>query len=367
MGDVLTAVGILCALSGGLAFLLLIAEHFFADYGECTIDVNDGERSMTVKGGSSLLSSLSEEGLFIPSACGGRGSCGFCKCRILDGGGPVLPTEEPYLSAEEREENVRLSCQVKVKQDLRIVVPEELLAVKQYSCTVESITDLTHDIKGVRFRLPEGARARFKAGQYMQLVAPAYGEVKESTYRAYSISSRPSDTDGLELIIRLVPNGIVTTYVFDHLAEGDKVDLIGPFGDFFLHESDRELVCIAGGSGLAPIRSIILDMIDRGISNRKARFFFGAVQERDLYYVEEFQALAEEHEWFEFIPALSRAAPEETAHETGLITDVVARHYEQFDQHEGYLCGSPGMIDACVKVLTGKGMPEERIFYDKFS
>jgi Na+-transporting NADH:ubiquinone oxidoreductase subunit F len=285
---------------------------------------------------------------------------------VLEGGGPVLPTELPYLSEEEIGKNVRLSCQVKVKNDIRIRVPDELLAVKEYRTTVERIEELTHDIRGLRFRLPEGERVRFRAGQYVNLVCPPYGELKEKTSRAYSIASVPSDDEAIELIIRLVPNGICTTWVFEHLREGDEATLIGPFGDFFLRETDRQIICIAGGSGLAPIQSIVLDMIERGVDHRVTTFFFGAVKERDLYYVDRFESIAAEHDWFTFLPALS--GPEgQTKYETGLITDVVDRHYDDLSDHEAYLCGSPGMIDACIKVLTGNGMPEERIFYDKFA
>jgi Na+-transporting NADH:ubiquinone oxidoreductase, subunit NqrF len=267
--NMLLAVGVLCAMSGGLAILLLVAESYFADYGQCSIDVNSGERSFTVKGGSHLLGTLAEEKLFLSSACGGRGSCGVCKCKVVDGGGPLLPTELPYLSEEDKQGQVRLACQVKVKQDLRIEVPAELLSVREFETTVERITELTHDIRGVRFALPEGETAQFQAGQYVNLVAPPYGDVKEATSRAYSLSSVPSDHKALELVIRLVPNGIVTTYVFKHLKEGMQARIIGPFGDFFLRETDREIICIAGGSGLAPIRSIVLDMIDKGINHRK--------------------------------------------------------------------------------------------------
>ncbi len=362
-----TAVGVLCLLSGALAILLMIAEFFFANYGEYVIDINDGEKSLTVKGGQNLLGTLGEQKIFLPSACGGRGSCAMCKCRVIDGAGPVLPTEEPYLGDEERKNDTRLSCQVKVKQDLRIAIPAELLAVKQFATTVESIADCTHDIKAVRFKLPEGETLKFRAGQYMQLYCEPYGEVKDGVYRAYSIASAPSTTDAFELVIRLVPNGIVTTYVFEHLKEGGPARVTGPFGDFYLRESDREIVFIAGGSGLAPIRSIVYDMIDRGVTHRKARFFFGARSLKDLYFVEEMETLAQEHDWFEYIPALSNEPSDDHGYETGLITDVVDRYYKECGNREAYLCGSPGMIDACVRVLTGNGMPEERIFYDKFS
>lgn len=366
MTPIITAVLVLSALSGILTLLLLVAEFFFANYGECTIDVNQGEKVLKVEGGASLLTSLAGQKLFLPSGCGGRGSCGTCKCRVLEGGGPLLPTETPYLNDEEKKSDVRLSCQVKVRGDIKIEVPEELLSIKEFETVIESITDFTHDIKGLRFKLPEGETIKFKAGQFANLFSKPYDDVREETSRAYSISSAPSDNRAIELVIRYVPNGMVTTYVFKHLKEGDKVRLIGPFGEFFLRDTDREIVCIAGGSGLAPIRSIILDMIDRGISNRKATFFFGAVSQRDLYYVEEFKAIEKEHPWFRFVPALSKDDSDHP-YEKGIITDVVARNYGDMKEIEAYLCGSPGMIDACVKVLTGKGMAVDRIYYDKFS
>lgn len=364
--DILTGVLVLCGLSGALAVLLLLAEAVFANYGECTISINKGDRIYKVRGGSSLLQALAEQKLFLPSGCGGRGSCGTCKCRVLDGGGPVLPTETPYLNQDELTNSVRLSCQVKVKQNLTLVINPELLSVKEFLAKVEKITDLTGDIKGLRFLLPEGETANFKAGQFVNLVVPPYDEIAEPTSRAYSIASPPHDNKAIELVVRLVPNGMATTYVFNHLREMQTIPIIGPYGEFFLRDTDREIIFIAGGSGLAPIRGIVLDMIHRGISHRQATFFFGAVRTSDLYYVEEFERIAREHSWFRFIPALSG---NETDHsyEKGLITDVVARHYGQLDNHEGYLCGSPGMIGACIKVLTGKGLPEALIYFDKFS
>lgn len=366
MSPIVTAVLVLSALSGILTLLLLVAEFFFANYGECSIDVNNGEKTFKVEGGASLLTSLASQKLFLPSGCGGRGSCGTCKCRVLEGAGPLLPTEVPYLTDQEKKNDVRLSCQVKVRSDIKIEVPEELLSIKEFETVIESITDFTHDIKGLRFKLPEGETIRFKAGQFANLFSKPYDDVKEETSRAYSISSAPSDNQAIELVIRYVPNGMVTTYVFEHLKVGDKVRLIGPFGEFFLRDSEREIVCIAGGSGLAPIRSIILDMIDRGINNRKTTFFFGAVSQRDLYYVEEFKAIEKEHSWFHFVPALSKDDGDHP-YKKGIITEVVANNYGDMKDIEAYLCGSPGMIDACVKTLTGKDMPVERIYYDKFS
>ena len=366
MGSILLSVFVLCAITGGLTILLLVAESYFRDYGECEILVNEGTRKFTVKGGASLLSTLGEQKLFLPSGCGGRGTCGICKCRVLEGGGPVLPTETPYLTPADLQNNTRLSCQIRVRERTKIAIPEELLSIREYWAPLARLTDLTHDIKGLRFELPEGETVSFKAGQYFNLVAPPYEEITSPNPRAYSTSSAPSDKNALEFVIRLVPSGIVTTYVFNHLKVQEKVQLIGPFGEFYLRNTDREIICIAGGSGLAPIRSIILDMIDRNITHRKCTFFFGAVRTKDLYYVDEFKAIEQKHPWFKFVPALS--GPEtDHPYERGLITDVVGKHYENLESHEAYLCGSPGMINACVTMLTKKGLPENLVYFDKFS
>ena len=364
--EILTTVLSVTVISVALAIIIIVAEYFFNNYGECEIDINNGDKVLTVEGGSSLLSTLAGQKIFIPSACGGKATCGLCKVQILEGAGPLLPTEEPYLTEDERADNYRLSCQVKIKTNIRIVIPDELFNIKEYVTTIESIDQLTHDIKGFRFKLPEGESIKFKAGQYMQLYTKPYDKVRESVYRAYSIANAPSDNDAIELIIRLVPDGICTTYAHTQLSEGDKVNLSGPYGDFYLRGDCDEIIMIAGGSGLAPMKAIILDVLEREI-DIKMNFFFGAVTKRDLYYIDYFQDLADKHDNFRFIPALSGPAPDDNWDgEVGLITDVVARHIDDGSAMEGYLCGSPGMINACLKVLDGKGVTEDKIFYDKF-
>ena len=207
----------------------------------------------------------------------------------------------------------------------------------------------------------------FRAGKYIQFVVPAYELTPDPVYRAYSISSAPSRRNTIELEIRLVPNGICTTYVFQHLRVGDPVTINGPYGEFYLRDSDRDIIFVAGGSGMAPIKSILLDMAEKGI-RRKATYFFGARSARDLFLVEEMRALEKQLPDFQFVPALSAPAPEDRWEgETGLITEVLDRRFQHLDHHEAYLCGSPGMIDASVKVLRSKGLPEELIFYDKFA
>jgi Na+-transporting NADH:ubiquinone oxidoreductase subunit F len=349
-----------------LSALLILAERKILNYGTCNITINDGDKEIAVRGGSPLLFNLSENQIFIPSACGGRGSCAYCKVKVTEGGGPVGPVEAPYLSAEEVAEHVRLSCQVKVRNDLSIVIPEELFLVKRFAGTVERKRPLTYDIVELRIKLEEPKTIDFVAGQYVQLESEAY-KGRDAVMRAYSMSSPPSDKEHVELIIRRVPNGILTTWVFDYLKEGQQVYLSGPYGQFCLTETEAPMVMIAGGSGMAPIWSIIQDMIEKGIK-RPTTYFFGALTQKDLFFVDELKQVEKEHPWFTFVPALSNE-PEDSdwKGERGLITDVVDKHYEELSSHEGYLCGSPGMIDACVTVLTEGKMPESCIFYDKFA
>ncbi|MBD3237579.1 MAG: 2Fe-2S iron-sulfur cluster binding domain-containing protein, partial [Candidatus Eisenbacteria bacterium] len=338
-----------------------------ANYGPCTIDINDGSRELEVIGGDSLLIALRKEGLYLASACGGRGTCAFCKAKILEGGGPVGPTEEPLLSAQEIAEQVRITCQVKVRNDMRIAVPEALLNVREFRGRVEKIEDLTHDIKLLRIKLLEPQQIRFVPGQYIQLEAPPYGKSKETVFRAYSIASPPEDEGYIELMIRLVPEGICTTWVFEHLKEGDEVTFTGPFGEFRLSDTELEMIWIAGGSGMAPFWSILRHLERQG-AGRPTTYFFGAVTERDLFLVEELEAYAEKLPWFRFVSALSGEVSDAYQGERGLITDVVGRHLEGNPaEREGYLCGSPGMIDASIRVLNEHGIPDERVYYDKFA
>ena len=364
--EILTTVLIVTAISVALALIIIVAEYFFNNYGECEIDINNGDKVLKVEGGSSLLSTLSAQKIFIPSACGGKATCGLCKVQILEGAGPLLPTEEPYLDADERKNNYRLSCQVKIKNNIRILIPEELFNIKEYITTIESIEQLTHDIKSFRLKLPAEETVHFKAGQYMQFYTKPYAKIRESVYRAYSIANAPSDNEVIELIIRQVPDGICTTYAHTQLSQGDQVNISGPYGDFYLRGDCSEIIMIAGGSGMAPIKSIILDVFEKGI-DIKMNFFFGAVTKRDLYYLDFFHDLAARHDNFRFIPALSKPAPDDSWDgEVGLITEVVDRYIDDGSDMEGYLCGSPGMIDACINVLTTKGIPEEKAYFDKF-
>jgi len=362
------AVSVIFLTSAGvvLSVLLIIAEKKILNYGPCKIDINNAEKELTVDGGSPLLSSLSENNIFIPSACGGRGSCAYCKVKVLDGGGVITPVEEPYLSPEEQKNGIRLSCQVKVRNDLKIEIPGELFSVKKFRGVVEQKTALTYDIVGLRIKLIEPETIDFVSGQYVQLESKEY-KGRDAVMRAYSISSVPSGKDHIELIIRLVPNGICTTWVFEHLTEKEEVAFSGPYGEFHVSDTDAPIIFIAGGSGMAPIWSIIHDMKEKGVK-RQTHYFFGALTQKDLFYVNKLNEMSKEMPWFTFIAALSNE-PEDSdwQGERGLITEVVERHFPDTSQHEGYLCGSPGMINACLKVLTKGGMTEDRIFYDKFA
>lgn len=356
-----------------LALVISLVDRVVNDYGEVTIDINGGKRQYKVRGGSPLLGTLAGEGLFVPSACGGRGSCGACKVKVLSDVGPHLPTELPYLSPQEQAQNVRLSCQIKLKKDINIELPEELFSVKKFKATVERMRDLTYDIKEVLFKLDEPSAIEFVSGQYVQIVIPPYGDIAESVQRAYSMSSRPSDTGHVELLIRLVPGGIATTYVHKHLKEGQKMELVGPFGDFHVRDTPAAMVCVAGGSGMAPFKAMFYDMRERNAFPEKdIWYFFGARTTRDMFYLDELRALEKEWPRFHFVPALSEPKPEENWQgDTGLITDVLDRYIKdkigKDKGLEGYLCGSPGMINACINVMTKNGIPEPQIYFDKFA
>ncbi len=348
-----------------MAVLLVASEKVFADYGQCKITIND-EKEITVEGGKNLLSVLGGEKIFIPSACGGRGTCGLCKLKVLEGAGPLLPTEEPFLDKTERQSNVRLSCQVKVRNDLKIHIPPELFAIREYTCKCTEIIDLTHDMKQFRLELVEPKTIDYIPGQYVQLLTPVYDKSSEEVYRAYSVSSDPAEKNAIELIIRLVPGGICTTYCFEYLKVGDEVKINGPYGAFRLSQTDAPAIFIAGGSGMAPIKCLLHHMKNTG-SKRKATYYFGANKVNELCLGDLMRQFETELADFKFVPVV--ATPEEGQNwdgEKGLVTQAVQRNVKNAGECEAYLCGSPGMIDAAIEVLKKLGVTEDRIFYDKF-
>ena len=359
------------ALSAVLALLIVITDKIVNNYGQIAIDINKGKRQITVKGGAPLLLSLAEQGVFIPSACGGRGSCGACKTRVLSDVGPHLPTETPYLGKSEMDQNIRLACQIKLKKNIEIEIPEALFNIRRYQGTVERIRNVTHDIKEVSVRLDGLTEISYSSGQYVQLLVPPYGKIKEATQRAYSMSSRPSDKNRVELLIRLVPGGIVTTYVHTLLKEGERVAVTGPFGDFMVRDTGAAMICVAGGSGMAPFKSILYDLFEKGKTDRDIWYFFGARTEKDIFYLEELEELAKKWSRFRFIAALSEPQSGNWKGETGLITAVLDRYLNSVipldAPKEGYLCGSPGMLDACIAVMKKNSIPQDKIYYDKFA
>lgn len=363
---ILQTVGSLALISGVLSLLISLAEKVLNNYGVCELDINDGAKKISVQGGASLLSTLAAEKIFLPSACGGKATCGLCKVQVLEGAGPLLPTEEPYIPAEERARHMRLACQIKVKTNMKLVIPEELFNIREFNCQLVAMEDLTYDIKWLKLQLPPGERIDFKAGQFVQFYSKPYGKVKEEVFRAYSISSRASEHDHIELLIRLVPGGLLTTYVHTVLKVGDQVRLSGPYGDFYLRGNCDEMVMIAGGSGLAPIRSLVYDVIEKGL-DINMRFFFGANTVRDLYYIDEFRQIEKDHPNFTFIPCVATPNPEDNwTGPTGFVTVALKEQVADGNNKEAYLCGSPGMLNACIDILKDKGFTEDRIFFDKF-
>ncbi|MBW1799503.1 MAG: 2Fe-2S iron-sulfur cluster binding domain-containing protein [Deltaproteobacteria bacterium] len=357
---------IISAIGALLALLLEIADSCLADYGEKHILIND-KKDLLIKGGNPLLSTLMEQGIFIPSACGGKGTCSYCKVKVLEGGGPVLPTERPYLGPEELNDHVRLSCQVKVKEDVKIEIPEELFLVKQFRVKLQGLEDLTPEIKGLKLEiLSPGEGITFKPGQYVQLEVPKYKLTRGSEYRAYSIASSSERHHEVGLIITKAPGGAVSTYVHDYLNAGDELVINGPYGDFFLRESDRDILMIATGSGLAPIRSILFQIENERIQ-RAAALFFGARTRKDLYYYDEMKSLEERLANFTYIPTLSRATDEDKWEgEKGRVTSLIEKHIPENASIDVYICGSPAMVESCLELLKKKGVPSDRIFFDKF-
>ncbi len=371
MSNALISILVVSAVAAFLAALLVVAERFIANYGEVEIDINAGEKAFTAKGGNSLLETLKAQKIFIPSACGGRGTCAYCKVTVKEGAGPLLPTEEPYLDKEARAKGIRLSCQVKVRANLKIEIPSELFSIKEYEGVCERIIEYTYDTREFRIKLVDPPEIAFKAGQYVQFLAPSYKGSPEEVYRAYSISSDPVEKGFLELIVRRVQGGICTTYMFDYLKQSDKVRINGPYGEFFLRDTGSPIVFIAGGSGIAPIKSIIHNMVRNPEQKaRKSVFFFGVRTLKDLYLVDQMSAFEKELPDYRFVPVVSEPESPDWKGERGRVTDVVKKYLEaqpDVKDYEGYLCGSPGMIDSAIAVLTAAGIPLEKIYYDKFS
>jgi Na+-transporting NADH:ubiquinone oxidoreductase subunit F len=277
-----------------------------------------------------------------------------------------LPTETPYLEPGEVEDNVRLSCQIKVREDMDIDIPPELFLIKEFRARVEGMRDLTDDIKELHLRLIEPDTIVFKPGQYIQFQVPEHEQCPESVYRAYSIASAAHEPTSITLVVTKVPEGLATTYIHEVLGEGDEVSVNGPYGEFYLRDSKREIFFVATGSGLAPIMSMIHQMAEEGIP-RKATLIFGARHKKDLFYGEEIEALKQRIPHLDVIITLSRPEEEEEwGGERGRVTHVLEKIILNGADKEAYLCGNPAMVESCQALLIKKGIPQELVFFDKF-
>lgn len=343
-----------------IAALIIFVDRVINRYGACKITIND-DKEFIGEGGKTLLRMLFENKYFIPSACGGKGTCGYCKLRVVDGGGGVLPTEALILTEREQMENFRLACQLKVKEDLKIEIPPEYLEIQEYVGEVEQNVLVTSDITRMNIRLVDPKSMNYKPGQYIQIKVPAEGTPE---FRAYSMASNPDEKGTVEINVKQIPEGLGSTYVHN-LKAGERIDFSGPYGDFYLHtDSGREIVCVAGGVGLAPIKSIVMYWAAHRLK-RTLWLFYGARTIKDLYDHEYFEELNDTYDHFLYYPALSEPGKKWPG-KTGFIHTVIDNVLTPETAKEAYLCGPPIMIDAVTEVLVSKNIPKERIWYDKF-
>ena len=391
-----------------LVLIINFAESKLLPQGEMTITVNGEEdKKFKVRPGGTLLSALANETIYLPSACGGGGTCAMCKCQVLDGGGGILPTETGHISRNEAKENWRLACQVKVKEDMNIHVPDEIFSIRKWECTVKSNENVATFIKELVLDLPEGESLNFQAGGYIQIDIPEYRNLlfkdfdvedeyhpdwdkykiwnlvannDEPLFRAFSMANHPAEGNRIMLNVRIatpppplwndVPPGLATSYIFN-LKTGDKVTISGPYGEFFIKETDREMVYIGGGAGMAPMRSHLFHLFQTLKTGRKVSFWYGARSLREMFYDEHFKDLADQFPNFNYQVALSDAMEEDNwKGSTGFIHQVL--HDEYLSKHddptevEYYMCGPPPMISAVEGMLDSIGVEPEMIAYDSF-
>ena len=389
-----------------LVSLILVARARLVSSGDVQIEINgDPDRTLTVPAGGKLLNTLADAGIFLSSACGGGGTCAQCKCQIMDGGGSMLPTEEGHFTRGQRRDNWRLSCQVAVKQDMKIEVAPEFFGVKQWETTVLSNDNVATFIKELVLEIPAGESVDFRAGGYVQLEVPPHevryadyeideqyrgdwehfglfskvSKVNDTTIRAYSMANYPEEKGVIKFNIRIAtpppgtdfPPGKMSSYVFG-LKPGDKVKVFGPYGEFFAKDTDAEMVFIGGGAGMAPMRSHIFDQLRRLNSKRKISFWYGARSLREMFYEDDYNTLAAENDNFDWHVALSDPQPEDNwTGMTGFIHNVVLENYLKNhpapEDCEYYMCGPPMMNAAVVKMLKDLGVEDENIALDEFS
>ena len=388
-----------------LVLVILGARSQLVSTGLVSIEINgDKDNPIKVQSGSKLLQTLADNKIFLSSACGGGGTCSQCKCQILEGGGSILPTEESHFNSREKNEGWRLSCQVAVKNDLKISVPDEVFGVKEWECEVISNDNVATFIKELVLKLPEGEEVNFRAGGYVQLEAPAYklnykefdigkeyhddwdrfnvwdneAVNNEPVIRAYSMANYPDEKGVIKFNIRIaspppgmdVPPGVMSSWTFN-LKPGDKVKVFGPFGEFFAKETQAEMVFVGGGAGMAPMRSHIFDQLLRIHTDRKITFWYGARSLKEMFYVDEFDALADKYDNFEWHVALSDPLPEDDWDgDTGFIHNVLYENYlkshDAPEDCEYYMCGPPMMNKAVIDMLLDLGVEPENIALDDF-
>lgn len=387
-----------------LVFIILAARSRLVATGQVNILIND-EKTIAAPVGTKLLAALAESKLFVASVCGGGGTCGQCKVKVQEGGGVILPTETSLINKRQAAAGERLSCQVVVKQDMRIEVPREVFGIKRWSCRVRSNRSVATFIKELVLELPEGEDLNFRAGGYIQIEAPPHhlkyadfdiperfredwerfelfsleSTVEETVMRAYSMANYPEEKGIVMLNVRVatppprmggIPPGIMSSYIFS-LKEGDYVTISGPYGEFFAKKTKAEMCFIGGGAGMAPMRAHIFDQLKRLGSDRKMSFWYGARSRREMFYHEEFEELARKHENFTWHIALSDPLPEDDWQgETGFIHEVLFENYLRDhpapEDIEYYICGPPMMTQAVLKMLHDLGVEKENILLDDF-
>jgi Na+-transporting NADH:ubiquinone oxidoreductase subunit F len=388
-----------------LVFVILVARSKLVSDGSITLNIND-DKNIDIPVGGKLMNALADTGIFIPSACGGGGTCGQCTVKVLEGGGAILPTETSLISKREAKEHCRLSCQVSVKQDMKIIVPEEIFGIRKIECTVTSNRNVASFIKELVLELPEGEELDFKAGGYIQIECPPHdlsfkdfdideefrdewdrfklwryeSHVKHAVSRAYSMASFPLERTTIKLNVRIatpppgaddsIPPGIMSSFIFN-LKPGDKATISGPYGEFFARDTDNEMVFIGGGAGMAPMRAHIFDQLKRLHSKRKMSFWYGARSMKEMFYVQEFDNLARDNDNFSWNIGLSEPLPEDNwTGYTGFIHNVLYDEYlanhQTPEDCEYYLCGPPMMNSAVIKMLDDLGVTSDHILLDDF-
>lgn len=407
IGIIIAGVIAFTAIILALVAVILAAKATLAPGGNVKIEINgDASKTLSVPSGGKLLNTLADQKIFVPSACGGGGTCGQCKVRVLSGGGEILPTEVGQMTRKEIRDGVRLACQTPVKQDMKIEIPAEIFSAKKWVCTVRSNKSVATFIKELVLELPEGEEVDFKAGGYIQIerpaglcinfkdfdIAPQYhadwdkldvwrfvSDVPEMVTRAYSMASYPQEKGLIKLNIRVafdntkgskLPPGIVSSYIFS-LKPGDKVVVGGPYGEFFIRDTPAEKIYIGQGVGMAPLRSHLFEMLEHLNRGEKISFWYGARSMRDAFYVEDFERLAKEHPNFSFHLALYK--PTEVDHWTGpvgrianVLHDCYLKDHKAPEDCEYFMCGPPSMTGAVLKLLDSLGVERDSIFFDDF-